>query len=53
MATEYKKTDLTNVSTRTTAAFTSDEQTRVNTELLSSLIYLLLNIVRIGRNWLY
>lgn len=31
MATEYKKTDLTNVSTRTTAAFTSDEQTRVNT----------------------
>jgi len=31
MATEYKKTDLTSVSTRTTAALTNDEQSRVNT----------------------
>lgn len=31
MATEYKKTDLTSIQTRTTAALTSAEQTRVNT----------------------
>lgn len=31
MATEYKKTDLTSIQTRTTATLTSAEQTRVNT----------------------
>jgi len=30
MATEYKKTNLTDVKTRTTTALTSEEQTRVD-----------------------